>query len=104
MWWPVSTWERYEELVESTLTYMPYQVDPPREVSPFGHVMGGEMILAEYGAHSLLTGERGESVVSMDGYGSGTLIQISDCEILDNRSLGWWAETRSGPSTSLTRG
>ena len=87
--WAVSKWEQYEELVESTLTYMPYQVDPPREVPPFGQAMSGEMTLAEYGAHSMLTGERGESAVSVEGHGSGTLIQIADCEILDNRSLGW---------------
>lgn len=86
---PVSTWEQYEELAESTLMYMPYEVSSPREVPPFGQVIGGEMTLAEYGADSMLTGEKGESVVSVEGWGSGTLIQIADSEILDNRSLGW---------------
>ena len=85
----VSEWEQYEKLMDSTLMYMPQGVDPPREVPPFGHVMGGEMTLTEYGAHSMLTGERGECAVSVEGWGSGTLIQIADSEILDNRSLGW---------------
>ena len=87
--WSVSKWEQYEELAESTLIYMPQGVSSPREVPPFGQVMSGEMTLAEFGADSMLTGERGESAVSVEGWGSGTLIQIADCEILDNRSLGW---------------
>jgi hypothetical protein len=51
--------------------------------------MRGEMELAEFGAEALVIGEDGGPAVSFERYGAGTLIQIADSGLLDNRSLGW---------------
>jgi len=87
--WPISTWAESGDKYDAELTYIPGAADPPREVPRFGHVMRGEMELAEFGAEALVAGDGGEPVVSFERYGAGTLIQIADSGLLDNRSLGW---------------
>ena len=87
--WPISEWSDSGDGYGSDLQYIPFRVDPPREVPTFGNVMRGEITLGEFGAEAMLLGGEGEVAVSAETYGSGTVIQIADSGLLGNRSLGW---------------
>ncbi len=87
--WPVSVWSESTDKFDANLKYIPMGADPPRDVPPFGHVMRGEIILADFGAEAMLVADDGEVAASLESYGGGQLIQLADSGILDNRSIGW---------------
>jgi len=87
---PISEWSWLDETRHVMATYVPFrQADQPREVPAFGHTFRGEMSLPDWGAEGLLLGDNGEVLASVDPYGAGTVIQLAEADLLDNRALGW---------------
>lgn len=87
--WPVSEWSSLSEARQIEVDYTPTQSEGTREVPGFGHTFRGEMTLSEFGAEGLLLGAHGEVLATVEPYGTGTVIQLAEADLLDNRSLGW---------------
>ena len=58
------------------------------QVPPFGHTFRGEMSLSDWGAEGLLLGDGGEVLATIESYGGGTVIQLAEADMLDNRAVG----------------
>lgn len=87
--WPVSELTPAPLARPVTAQYVPVHAAEPRDVPSFGHVFHGELTLSEYGAEALLVGDAGETLASSEPYGAGTVIQLAEADLLDNRALGW---------------
>jgi hypothetical protein len=87
--WPVSEWSSLVEARRIEVGYVPSKPESAREVPGFSHTFRGEMTLSEWTAEGLLLGADGEVLATVETYGSGTLIQLAEADLLDNRSLGW---------------
>jgi hypothetical protein len=87
--WPISEWSHLTDTRNVTVSYVAYNVTEPRDVPEFGHTFRGEMSLSDFGAEGLLLGDGGEVLATIEPYGGGTVIQLAEADLLDNRALGW---------------
>jgi hypothetical protein len=87
--WPISEWRQFDRPRRIKAYWPPsLSLEVDRIVPDLVHEYRGELSLSEYGAEALLVGENDEVLASLEGYGSGNVIQLAGADLLDNDSLG----------------
>lgn len=84
----ISSWKDKDTLLQE-VSYLPVNVESPRNVEPFKIKLQGEMLLGGDTSEALVMGSHETVLVSIDKYGAGEVIQIADSSLLNNESLGF---------------